>query len=104
MRRDRPRAYREIEKMKKGLSGQMRLVDKYRKRLSSYPQSKKYANSLRTKTNTLLKGYKFIQTQEEPFCFITYKQSQSGRNTDQQKQKNKAVTSKSCLQQCIEEV
>lgn len=69
MRRDRAKAYREIDKLKKQLSDQKRKTEKYKKRLYRHSLKDKDVNSPRTKTKTLLKGQKVTTAVKRTILF-----------------------------------
>ena len=58
MRRDRAKAYREIDRLKQQVIQQKKMIERYKKRLYRKSQKLKDANSPKTKTKQLLKGQK----------------------------------------------
>ena len=58
MRRDRAKAYREIDRLKQQVIQQKKMIERYKKRLYRKSQKLKDANSPKTKTKQMLKGQK----------------------------------------------
>ena len=69
VRKDRAKAYRELEELKVKLAKQKRLTEKYKKRLHRRTQKTKDVNSPRTKTRIELKGQKVNKNTRRTLLF-----------------------------------